>query len=308
MTQITFQRACELWKNEKKRYVKESTMAVYSLAIQKHLGARFGNMDGITSRSVQAYIDSKLKDGISVTTIRGHLVILKMILEFGERQGWISHRIIDVRFPTQRKSKRTAVLSVNEEQRLLDYLAGSHDHYSLGVQICLFTGMRIGEVCALKWKDVDMESGIIRVRRTVHRVYVIDKGPKHSKLTIDYPKTASSYRDIPIATELSGIFKEYSSERQDSECFVISGLRRPTEPQTMRYHYWRLVETLGLSSRRFHGLRHTFATRCVESQCDYKTLSTILGHTNTSTTLNLYVHPGIEQKRKCVENMIRSIK
>ena len=308
MTQITFQRACELWKNEKKRYVKESTMAVYSLAIQKHLGARFGNLDEITSRSVQTYIDSKLKGGISVTTIKGHLVILKMILEFGERQGWISHRIIDVRFPTQRKSQRIMVLSVNEEQRLLDYLAGNHDLYSLGVQICLFTGMRIGEVCALKWKDVDMESGIIRVRRTVHRVYVIDKGPKHSELTIDYPKTASSYRDIPIVTELSDILKESSSDGQDSESFVISGLRRPTEPQTMRYHYWRLVDTLGLSSRRFHGLRHTFATRCVESKCDYKTLSTILGHTNTSTTLNLYVHPGIEQKRKCVEDMIRSIK
>lgn len=308
MTQITFEKACELWKNEKKRYVKDSTMAAYSLAIQNHLGPAFGSPDEITSHSVQAFVDSKLKEGMGVATIKGLLIILKMILNFAEGQGWICHRTIDVRFPTLRKSKRIMVLSVNEERRLLDYLAGSHDNYNLGIQICLFTGMRIGEVCALKWKDVDMESGIIKVRRTVHRVYVIDKGPKHSELTIDYPKTASSYRDIPIVTELSYILKEYSPKGQCGECFVISGLRRPTEPQTMRYHYWRLVETLGLSSRRFHGLRHTFATRCVESQCDYKTLSTILGHTNTSTTLNLYVHPGIEQKRKCVENMTRSIK
>lgn len=308
MSQITFQKVCELWKNEKKRYVKESTVAAYSLAIQNHLGTRFGNLDEITSRSVQDYIDSKLEEGISVTTVRGHLVILKMVLDFGERQGWTSHRIIDVRFPTQRKSKRMAVLSVNEERRLLGYLTGSHDRYSLGVLICLFTGMRIGEVCALKWEDVDMESGIIRVRRTVHRVYVVDNGPKHSELMLDFPKTATSYRDIPIINDLADILSEYSLTGRSGECFVISGDTRPTEPQTMRNHFKRLVASLGIPLRRFHGLRHTFATRCVEARCDYKTLSAILGHTNVSTTLNLYVHPGLEQKRRCVEEMAKSIK
>lgn len=112
--------------------------------------------------------------------------------------------------------------------------------------------------------------------------------------------------DIPITGELATALNEYAGSVPCNR-FVISGLTHPTEPQTMRNHFKRVAATLGLSMRRFHGLRHTFATRCVESKCDYKTLSSILGHSNVSTTLNLYVHPGIEQKRKCVEDMIRSI-
>ena len=306
MTKIAFQRVCVLWKKEKKRYVKVSTMAAYSLIIQNHLEPRFKTLDEITSRSVQTFVNSKLKDGLGATTVKGILIVLKMLLNFGEKRGWVSHRIIDVKFPTQRMTPRTEVLSVSEEQRMLDYLSTHRDHYNLGLQICLFTGMRIGEVCALRWEDVDVKSGTIRVRRTVHRVYVIDNGPKHSELTIDYPKTAGSYRDIPVTRDLAVILSEYSRSAAGSH-FVISGLSHPTEPQTMRNHFKKVASDLGLSMRRFHGLRHTFATRCVESKCDYKTLSSILGHSSVSTTLNLYVHPGMEQKRKCVEDMMRSI-
>lgn len=306
MAQIAFQRVCGLWKNEKKRYVKMSTMAAYSLIIQNHLEPNFQSLEDVTPRSVQAMVDSKLKEGLSVTTIKGILIVLKMLLRFGEKHGWTGHKLIDVKFPTQRMRHQIDVLSVSEEQKMLDYLSRHPDLYNLGLQICLFTGMRIGEVCALRWRDVDLLSGTIRVRRTVHRVYMIDDGPKRSELTIDYPKTAGSYRDIPLIRDLAAILSEYSIDASGDR-FVISGQKHPTEPQTMRNHFKKVAERLGLSMRRFHGLRHTFATRCVESKCDYKTLSSILGHTNVSTTLNLYVHPGIEQKRKCVEDMIRSM-
>ena len=306
MTQIAFQRVCKLWKDEKRRYVKTSTMAAYSLIIQNHLDPRFKNLDDVTPRSVQSLVDSKLKGGLNVTTIKGILIVLKMILKFGEKRGWIGHRLIEVRFPTQRMKHQTDVLSLSEEQRMLEYLSSHHGKYNLGLQICLFTGMRIGEVCALRWEDVDIKAGTIRIRRTVHRVYVIDDGPKHSELTLDYPKTVGSYRDIPVIRDLAVILSEYSKGAIDGH-IVISGLPHPTEPQTMRNHFKKVAATLGLSMRRFHGLRHTFATRCVESKCDYKTLSSILGHANVSTTLNLYVHPGMEQKRKCVEDMIKSI-
>ena len=306
MTQIAFQKVCRLWKDEKKLYVKTSTMAAYSLIIQNHLEPCFENLDDVTPCSVQSLVDSKMKDGLNVATIKGILIVLKMILKFGEKQGWIGHQLIEVKFPTQRMRHQTDVLSLCEEQRMLDYLSSHHGKYNLGLQICLFTGMRIGEVCALRWEDVDINAGTIRIRRTVHRVYVIDDGPKHSELTLDYPKTAGSYREIPVIRDLADILTKYS-EGAIGKHYVISGLPNPTEPQTMRNHFKKVAATLGLSMRRFHGLRHTFATRCVESKCDYKTLSSILGHANVSTTLNLYVHPGMEQKRKCVEDMIRSI-
>ena len=308
MSKISFHEACLLWKKEKGRYVKVSTMAAYSLIIHNHLEPCFRYLDDVSQLSVQRMVDTKIDSGMSLATVKGLLIVLKMLLRFGEKEGLIGHRTIEIRFPTQRIKSQMAVMSVGEEQRMLAYLSCHQDRYNLGLQLCLFTGMRIGEVCALKWKDVDLEVGLIRIRRAVHRVYVIDDGPRRSELTIDFPKTASSYRDIPIAKELSDILHEYSAGLRNGDIFVISGRLRPTEPQTMRNHFKRLAAELGISLRRFHGLRHTFATRCVESRCDYKTLSTILGHTNVSTTLNLYVHPGIEQKRKCVEEMMRSIK
>lgn len=306
MSKISFHEVCLLWKMEKERYVKVSTMAAYSLIIQNHLEPRFRSLDDVRQGAVQDFVDAKLSEGMGLTTVRGLLIVLKMILRFGEKRRMVGHRVIEVRFPTQRIRPQMPVLSVIEEQRLLSYLAVHRNTYNLGLQICLFTGIRIGELCALKWGDVDLEAGIIRIRRTAHRVYLIDNGPRHSELTLDYPKTANSYRDIPVIKELSIILHEYSKGLTD-DIFIVSGLPHPTEPQTMRNHFKQVVLSLGLSMRRFHGLRHTFATRCVESKCDYKTLSTILGHSNVSTTLNLYVHPGMEQKRRCVEEMMRSI-
>lgn len=306
MPQITFHEISLLWMAEKSRYVKMTTMAAYSLIIQNHLEPCFGLLEDVKQHTVQKYIDTKLAQGTSATTIKGHIIVLKMILRYGEKQGLAGQRIIDARFPTQRMKAPMAILSINEEKKMLEYLSSHHDSYNLGLQICLFTGLRIGEVCALKWDDVDISLGIIRIRRTVHRVYLVSNGSKRSELTVDYPKTASSYRDIPIIKELSDILYEYSRGK-DSDSFIISGHKRPTEPQTMRNHFKHVANSLNLSMRRFHGLRHTFGTRCVESKCDYKTLSTILGHSNVSTTLNLYVHPGMEQKRKCVEEMLKAI-
>lgn len=306
MSKISFHEVCLLWKVEKGRYVKVSTMAAYSLIIQNHLEPRFRMLDDVRQRSVQDFVDAKLSEGLGVTTVRGLLIVLKMILRFGEKQGMVGHRVIETRFPTQRIRSQMPVLSVVEEQRMLSYLANHRSTYNLGLQICLFTGIRIGELCALKWDDVDLEAGIIRIRRTVHRVYLIDNEPKHSELTVDYPKTANSYRDIPVIKELSDILHEYSYGKS-GDIFIVSNHPHPTEPQTMRNHFKQVACSLGLKMFRFHGLRHTFATRCVESKCDYKTLSTILGHSNVSTTLNLYVHPGMEQKRRCVEEMMRSI-
>ena len=306
MSQISFHEICSLWKAEKSRYVKVTTMAAYSLIIQNHLEPCFRSLDDVLQSTVQKYVDNKLAQGMNATTIKGHIIVLKMILRYGEKQGLISHRIVEARFPTQRMKTQMSILSLNEEKRMLAYLSEHRSCYNLGLQICLFTGLRIGEVCALRWGDWDIESGILRVRRAVHRVYLIDKDRKHSELTIDYPKTASSYREIPLTKDLSNILYEYSIGKSPDQ-FIVSGRKCPAEPQTMRNHFKQVAGRLGLSMLRFHGLRHTFATRCVESRCDYKTLSTILGHSSVSTTFNLYVHPGIEQKRKCVEEMIKSI-
>lgn len=167
--------------------------------------------------------------------------------------------------------------------------------------------MRIGEVCALTWDDVDVNNGVICIRKTIQRVYILDEGARYTELLIDTPKTKNSVRDIPMTQDLLRILKPLK-KIVNGEYFVLSNDSKPTEPRTYRNYYKRLMKRLGIPDLKFHGLRHSFATRCIEGKCDYKTVSVILGHSNISTTLNLYVHPNLEQKKKCINQMNRSLK
>lgn len=178
---------------------------------------------------------------------------------------------------------------------------------NLGIFICLSTGMRIGEICALTWEDVDLERGIITVSHTLERLYIVENGRRYTQLNLDTPKTQNSQREIPISKELMKMLrpiKRIVNER----FYVLTNDSKPIEPRTYRNYYKKLLQELKIPKLKFHGLRHSFATRCIESNCDYKTVSVILGHSNISTTLNLYVHPNMEQKKKCIDKMTRSIR
>lgn len=166
--------------------------------------------------------------------------------------------------------------------------------------------MRIGEICALKWKDIDIECGIFHVRRTIERIYIIEEGQRRTELLIGTPKTATSLRAIPISRSLLRILKPLKKIVNEDNYFLTNG-QKPLEPRSYRAYYLRLLRMLGIQKVKFHGLRHSFATRCIESGCDYKTISAILGHADISTTLNLYVHPDISQKRKCIEKASRGM-
>ena len=166
--------------------------------------------------------------------------------------------------------------------------------------------MRIGEICGLRWDDIDTDSGLIRVRRTVERIYVPEGGRKHTELIIGPPKTRNSVRDIPMTSNLLEMVLPFK-EASDGQSYVLTNSRRPTEPRTYRAYYRKLLEDLGIPHLKFHGLRHSFATRCIESNSDYKTVSVLLGHSNISTTLNLYVHPNMEQKRRCIDRMFKTL-
>jgi integrase len=175
------------------------------------------------------------------------------------------------------------------------------------VYICLCSGMRIGEVCALTWDDVDTDNGTIHVRRTIQRIYNIDEGLRKTELILDAPKTKNSIREIPMSKDLLRMLKPIKKIVNGS-FFVLTNDAKPTEPRTYRTYYKNLMKELGIPALKFHGLRHSFATRCIESKCDYKTVSVLLGHSNISTTLNLYVHPNFEQKKKAIDQMFLGLK
>lgn len=303
----TFSKVAELWKADKKQYVKKSTYAAYALLIQSHLLPELGEQDEVTEEDVQSFVNQKLESGLSQKTVRDILVVLKMILRFGAKRGYWPSRQIDIIFPTERERQDIEVLTLANQRQLMSYVKEHFTFLNLGIFICLNAGLRIGEVCALQWNDIDVTSGVIHVGKTIQRIYLVDGQEKYTELIIDKPKTKNSIRDIPMTRDLLSLIRPLKKIVR-GEYYVLTNSAAPTEPRTYRTYFNKLQKELGLPKMRFHGLRHSFATRCIESKCDYKTVSVLLGHSNISTTLNLYVHPNMEQKKKCIDAMGKMFK
>lgn len=307
VTEKNIRQIADLWKEEKRQFVKKSTFAAYSLIVETHLQPVFGNLTAVTEKDVQDFVLQKLNGGLSQKTIKDMLIVLRMILKFGAKKNYCVYAPIDVIFPTDRERQELEVLSIANQKKIMRFVEDNFTFRNLGIFICLSTGIRIGEICALTWDDIDTENGVIHIRKTIQRIYIKENGIKKTELLIDTPKTATSMRDIPMIKDLYEILKPLKKV-VNNDCFVLTNEATPTEPRTYRNYYKKLLDKLGIPPIKFHGLRHSFATRCIESKCDYKTVSVILGHSNISTTLNLYVHPNYEQKKKCIDKMFRKIK
>lgn len=179
------------------------------------------------------------------------------------------------------------------------------DPMKIGVLCALYMGLRIGEVCALQWRDVLLDQGVVHVRKTMQRVQLEKTGDAPAtRLTVGRPKTDASIRFIPIP---SFLLQPLRRCQKPEDCFVLTGEERPMEPRLCLSHYKRMLQSAGLKSYTFHALRHTFATRCVESGFDVKSLSEILGHTHVNITLQRYVHPSMEMKKRQMEMLSEHI-
>lgn len=297
----------ELWKIDKKQYVKRSSYSAYILLIENHLLPAFGNMLNVKEADIQSFVFQKLGEGLSHKTIKDILIVLKMILKFGAKNKFIEYEQFDIQFPTEREKQGIEVLTRVNQKKIMNYVQENFTFKNLGIYICLSAGIRIGEICALTWDDIDTENGVIYIRKTIQRIYIVENGYRHTELILDTPKTKNSIRDIPMNKDLLKMLKPIK-KIVNNTFFVLTNDIKPTEPRTYRNYYKKLLLGLGIPELKFHGLRHSFATRCIESNCDYKTVSVILGHSNISTTLNLYVHPNMDQKKKCIEQMFKNLR
>ena len=302
-----FSKIVALWKEDKKQYVKRSTFAAYTLLIENHILPSFGEMALVEEQDVQTFVFRKLNEGLSHKTIKDILIVLKMILRFGVKNQMTEYRQIDIKFPTERDKHSIDILSRSHQKQIMEYIRLHFTFKNLGIYICLSAGMRIGEICALTWDDLDVENGSIHVRKTIQRIYVIEEHRKYTEVILDTPKTKNSIREIPMTKNLLKMIRPIK-KIVNGNFYVLTNEPKPTEPRTYRNYYKQFMQSLGLPLMKFHGLRHSFATRCIESKCDYKTVSVLLGHSNISTTLNLYVHPNLEQKKRCMEQMSRLLR
>lgn len=305
--QKTFSEIAKLWKADKKQYIKKSSFSAYALLVENHLLPVFKDYQYFEEAEIQTFVFQKLEQGLSQKTIKDILIVLKMVLKFGAKNKWIEYQPFEIQFPTEREKQTIEVLSRTHQKKVMQYIQEHFTFRNLGVYICLCSGMRIGEICALTWEDIDTDNGIIKIRRTIQRIYTIDEGGRKTELILDTPKTTNSIREVPMSRDLLRMLKPIK-KIVNSSFFVLTNDAKPTEPRTYRTYYKNLMKELGLPQLKFHGLRHSFATRCIESKCDYKTVSVLLGHSNISTTLNLYVHPNLEQKKKAIDQMFRALK
>ena len=305
--QTTISAIINLWKADKKQYVKKSSYSAYMLLLENHIMPTFGDEYEVAEAGVQDFVFTKLKEGLSKKTIKDILIVLKMVLKFGMKNKLLEYQSFDIQFPTERENNGIEVLSRSNQKKIMNFVQEHFTFKNIGIYICLSAGIRIGEICALTWEDIDTDTGVIHIKKTIQRIYIIEDSDRHTELTLDSPKTKNSIRDIPMSRDLLKMLKPIKKVVNHT-FYVLTNDIKPTEPRTYRNYYKRLMKELDIPELKFHGLRHSFATRCIESNCDYKTVSVILGHANISTTLNLYVHPNMEQKKKCIDQMFKTLR
>lgn len=308
MSQISFRDVAALWKADKRRWVKPSTYAVYVQITNKHILPFFGSIDPeqLSEDSIQCFADGLMAQGLSIHSIRDVMMILKMILRFGEKLSAWLNIIYDIHFPTTAmQNTNIPVLTIADQRKLLNYLKENFSFWNLGILICLYSGLRIGEACAMQWKDFDVATGEIHVTKTVQSIWLSDGDEKEYRLSVGQPKTASSVRNIPICKDRMKIVRPLRKVMAD-DFYVVSNADTPLGPRYYRDYFQRLLAKIGIPPTRFHALRHSFAIRCIESKCNYKTVSVLLGHSSLATTMDLYVHPGfVEEKRRCINRMAK---
>ena len=274
-------------------------MCAYLLTLQTHLLPYFSTKTTITEDEVQQFVFHKLSCGLARKTVRDMVAVLKSVIKYGRKHNTFPFVDWEVEYPTDTEVSRLPTLTIEHQRILMRHLTENPTTQNIGVLLSLCTGMRIGEVCALQWQDVDFCQRTITVRHTVGRIYNCEL--KSTEKIRSSPKTRNSCREIPISKQLFKSLKKVKEVSASS--FVVGTSEHSKEPRSYRDYFSRLLKRLGIPQIVFHCSRHPFATRCIESQCDYKTVSAILGHSNVATTLNLYVHPDLSQKKKCIERM-----
>lgn len=293
---ITLSALVQEWMYINQSRIKPSTYQKYNNFFKNHIANRIGKYQIIylSPIAIKQYTDSKLKEGLSPTTINNILVFIHTCMKYGNRQYGLP--IFDMIYLKQTK-KEMRVLSLEEQRKLTSYLMLNTDIYKLGVLVALYTGMRIGELCALKWGDI--QDGVVTVNKTMQRLQSVNGSV--SQVVVGEPKSASSIRRIPLPPYICEIVETF---RQPDDHNFMSRLYHPViEPRVLQYQFKKQLKACNIDNANFHALRHTFATRCVESEIDIKTLSEIMGHSDVVVTVGRYVHSSFEQKQRSMAKL-----
>ena len=293
MSGPVFHMAAQGWLEEVKQTKKYSTYRKYRTVYEKHLRERLGGvplseldeqtMDSVFARDGEQMLSTSLTSSI--------LSVLNRILDYASVRYHAGPETYTYR-KRHLDRRPLEILNHTQQAKLIRRLYDRMDIYKLGILLCISTGLRLGEICALKWEDIDLEGGLLHVNATVQRIAIDDASTKTTLLE-GAPKSVFSKREIPLSDEVMKLLCPYYGKG----IYVLKG-SCPMEPRTYQNRFQRYLEEAGIERKNFHILRHSFATNCVEGGADIKSLSEILGHSDVKITLNRYVHPDLEMKRQ----------
>ena len=300
---VSYSTLLNMWLASTRLNTKESTYARYTHLIKTHILPHLGQyqLSRITTELVEEYIECQLSQGrldneggLSPKTVADILTIIKSTMEYARYKNMVVVCNL-TRLSVKKKETEMRVLNQEEQDALTKVLLRDMDLYKFGVLLSLFTGIRIGELCALQWNDLCLTTSTLKIRKTMQRIQDLETtSESKTKVVITEPKSQCSIRDIPLPQFLCNLAAPLQAE---TEAFILSG--RPNhyiEPRTMQNRFKSYVAESGIADTNFHALRHTFATRCVEVGFELKSLSEVLGHANVNITLNKYVHSSFELK------------
>ena len=305
LTEMTVRELAAEYIDRKAPLLKVSTLANYTMKAEKHIYPAFGDRKctDITAADIYSFMDLKRNENLSERYIYDNIVLLKSIFRYANITYQVKNILEGIVMPKRSKSK-VEILNDSEQEQLKAHISSNFNLTSLAVSASLYTGIRIGELCALQWNDIDLEKRILTVNKTIQRIH-IENGAAKTKLVITAPKSQSSVREIPIPECLVEMLKKNKGSGDD---YLISGTDKPVEPRTLQYRFARMLHNANLPSVHFHSLRHAFATNCVAMGFDVKTLSEILGHSSVEITLNRYVHSSMDRKKAFMDKLTWNLK
>ena len=300
------------WITKKKFEVKESTYCNYTNLLKNNIipilgEVKFNEMNGDI---LQFFIyQAQGKNNLSEKTTKDCLGIIKQIIADGQGEGIIPQFVYSKRKLRYKKTELIGedkkTYTEEEYKKIISEILKNIDYKKLGILLGLYTGMRIGELCALQFKDIDFQERCVRVTKTLQRIYDPTKDINPSEIKITSTKTENSNRKIPLTNDLVKILEKMNC---DAEFYVLTGTKKWTEPRTFRRFYQNFMNKIGIEPLKFHSLRHTFASINIENGSDVKTISEILGHSDIDVTLKIYTHTSEKAKRKAVEKFERLLK
>lgn len=286
---LTMDEAAESWLMKVHDTKKASTYTKYKTVYERYIRKAAG---GVPVERVDCeLLNAICETAVSDSSKKSIQCVIKQISVYVQ----LEYKIPVMQLHGLKRQKellQVPVFSISEQTRLVQYLYCGLDNYKLGVLLCLHMGLRLGEICSLRWEDIDFSAKTLHVKRTVQRLPAENNRHK-TMLVEDTPKTPCSKREIPISDRMYELLLQFKEE----ETAYVLGRNRVFDPRTYQYKFRKYLSEAGVEEHNFHTLRHTFATNCINSGADIKSVSEMLGHSDVKITLNRYVHPSMHVKR-----------